>query len=256
MSGEVIFRHTERVMGTVVSFDVRPQGLPYAETQAAIAAACAVLHRADVVFSLYQHGSALSRLRRGELELERCPPEIPEVLALCELARDASDGWFDPWALEGGIDPTGLVKGWAARKAAEALRRAGVGAVLVNAAGDIAVAGRPASEPWLVGIRSPAAPGELLSAVEATGAVATSGNYERGDQVRDPRSGIAATGAISATVCGPDLAFADAFATGLVAAGQAGVAAVCRSGYEALIVTSGGSQLQTDGFPSAAFTAV
>jgi hypothetical protein len=31
----------------------------------------------------------------------------------CEAAREASDGWFDPWAMPGGYDPTGLVKGWA-----------------------------------------------------------------------------------------------------------------------------------------------
>ena len=24
-----------------------------------------------------------------------------------------SGGWFDPWAMPGGVDPTGLVKGWA-----------------------------------------------------------------------------------------------------------------------------------------------
>ena len=36
--GEVIFRHAEPVMGTVVSFDVRPQGLPMAATRAAVEA--------------------------------------------------------------------------------------------------------------------------------------------------------------------------------------------------------------------------
>lgn len=52
MSAEVIFRHAEPVMGTVVSFDVRPRGLPAADTRAALARACEVLHRADDVFSL------------------------------------------------------------------------------------------------------------------------------------------------------------------------------------------------------------
>ncbi len=43
-AGAVTFRHAEPVMGTVVSFDVRPQGLPAEATRAAIAAACDVLH--------------------------------------------------------------------------------------------------------------------------------------------------------------------------------------------------------------------
>ena len=33
-------------------------------------------------------------------------------------ARDASGGWFDPWAMPGGYDPTGLVKGWAVHNGA------------------------------------------------------------------------------------------------------------------------------------------
>jgi thiamine biosynthesis lipoprotein len=250
VSSEVIFRHAEPVMGTVVSFDVRPQGLAHQATRAAIARACAVLHRADEVFSLYRPDTPLSRHRRGELPIEECPPEIPEVLALCEEARVASGGWFDPWAMEGGVDPTGLVKGWAAREAAETLRQAGVGAALVNAAGDIAVVGRPSGDDaWVVGVRSPAARDELLCAVEAVAAVATSGNYERGDHVRDPQSGTPASAAVSATVCGPDLAFADALATGLLAAGEAGLASVRGAGYEALIVTPDGHQARTEAFP-------
>lgn len=250
MSAEVIFRHAEPVMGTIVSFDVRPQGLAYEATRAAIVRACEVLHRADQVFSLYQAGSALSRLRRGELELDECPREIPQVLMLCERAREASDGWFDPWAMEGEVDPTGLVKGWAAPEAADALRQAGAGAALVNAAGDIAAFGQPAGgHGWVVGVRAPTAQHELLCAVETAKAIATSGSYERGEHVRDPRSGAPAAAAISATVCGPDLAFADAFATGLLAAGEAGLAPVQRAGYEALIVAPDGAWAETQSFP-------
>src|SRR5947209_2482242 len=249
MSAGVIVRHAERVMGTVVSFDVRPQGLPYAETRAAIARACAALHRADRLFSLYRPDTPFSRYRREELRLEDCPPEISEVLALCADAREASDGWFDPWAMAGGVDPTGLVKGWAARQAAEILRRDGVGAALVNAAGDIAVLGRPSPDAaWRVGIRSPTAPGELLCAVAVVGAIATSGRYERGDHVLNPRSGDPASAAVSATVSGPDLAFADALATGLLAGGDAGLPAVRRAGYEALVVAPDNTCSQTAGF--------
>lgn len=248
--GEVIFRHAEPVMGTVVSFDIRPRGVPHQRTRAALARACAILHHADEVFSLYKPTSALSRLRRGALTISACPPEVREVLDLCHQAYERSEGWFDPWALGAGVDPTGLVKGWAAQRAADALAQEGIGAAMVNAAGDISVFGRPSPmRPWRVGVRAPDRPDRLLCVVAAEGAVATSGTYERGDHVRDVRTGGPATAASSATVCGPDLAYADAFATGLLAAGDAGLGAVQRAGYESLIVRRDGSLASTGGFP-------
>jgi len=253
MTGEVIFRRAETVMGTVVSFDVRPRGLPAEQTRAALDQASAVLHTADVVFSLYKPDSPLSRLRRGELTLACCPPQVATVLELCQLAREQSAGWFDPWSLPGPVDPTGLVKGWAAREAAGVLRSAGVGAGMVNAAGDIVVFGRPSpARGWRVGIRRPDAADRLLCVVCVDGAVATSGSYERGDHVRDVRTGRPASAAVSATVCGPDLALADAFATGLLAAGEAGFEPLRDAGYEALVVAAGGRTAFTSGFPFAA----
>jgi thiamine biosynthesis lipoprotein len=249
-SGEVIFRHAEAVMGTVVSFDIRPRGVPHQRTRTALARACTILHRADEVFSLYKPTSALSRLRRGALTISACPPEVSEVLDLCHQAYEQSEGWFDPWALGPRVDPTGLVKGWAARQAADALAQDGIGAAMVNAAGDISVFGRPSPmRPWRVGVRAPEAPDRLLCVVAAESAVATSGTYERGDHVRDVRTGGPAAAASSATVCGPDLAYADAFATGLLAAGDAGLDAVQRAGYESLIVRPDGSLASTSGFP-------
>jgi len=251
--GEVVFRHAEPVMGTVVSFDIRPQGLPAESTRTAIAAACAVLHRADDVFSLYRDDTPMALLRSGRLALEECPPEIPEVLDLCEQARERSGGWFDPWALPGGLDPTGLVKGWAARQAANVLREQGVGAAMVNAAGDIVVFGLPADlSSWRIGIRSPFAPDELLCVVESRSAVATSGIYERGRHIWDVHAGEPASRTVSATVCGPDLALADALATGLLAGGPAGLEPIRQTDYEALIVDRDGRQLHTDSFPFAA----
>ena len=35
----------------------------------------------------------------------------------CQRAKNLTAGWFDPWAMPGGIDPTGYVKGWAAQLA-------------------------------------------------------------------------------------------------------------------------------------------
>jgi len=251
VAAEVILRRAEPVMGTVVSFDLRPQGLALDEAREALAAVCAMLHRVDASFSLYRPQSPMSKLQRGELSLAQCPPELATVLELCDQAKRLSEGWFDPWGLPGGLDPTGLVKGWAAREAAGALARAGVGAGLVNAAGDIAGFGSPLGQDgWRIGIRSPDSPEHLVSVIELNGALATSGTYERGSHIWDPRAGRPARGVASASVSGPDLAIADALATALVACGEQGLRWVRAAGYEALIVLDGGETLTTAGFPA------
>ncbi len=236
-------------MGTIVLIEVRPQGLPAEQTRAAVADACAVLHRADEIFSLYRADTPLSRLRRGEIELGDCPPEVSEVEQLCREAVLSSDGWFDPWKVPGGFDPTGLVKGWAAREAARRLQSAGAGAAMVNAAGDIACFGTPGGQDaWRVGIRTPEAADQLLCVIDLDGAVATSGNYERGAHVWDVRGGVPAEKIASASVTGPDLALADALATGLFAAGAEGLGAVERAGYQGIVALHDGTCLTTPGF--------
>jgi thiamine biosynthesis lipoprotein len=238
-------------MGTVVSIHVRPRGLPMVQTRSAVAQACDVLHRADDVFSLFRHDTPLARLCRGEIEVADCPPEVSDVIALCEQAKSASHGWFDPWKLPGGFDPTGLVKGWAAREAARVLQDAGIGAGMINAAGDITTFGAPwQRDAWRVGVRSPDCAELLTRVIELRGgAIATSGLYERGAHIWDVVGGCPAAGVVSATVCGPDLALADAFATGLVAAGSAGLDAVTAAGYQALLLLNGGESISTAGFP-------
>ena len=140
-------RHIEPVMGTVVSFDVRTEPIGDAAAGAALSTACATLHRADAVFSTWKPESPVSRLRRGEIGIDGAPPEVAEVLAACAGARDLSGGWFDPWAMPGGVDPTGLVKGWAAQRALADLQAAGIRAAMVNAGGDIAHLRAPGRRP-------------------------------------------------------------------------------------------------------------
>ncbi len=52
--------------------------------------------------------------------------------------------------------------------------------------------------------------------------VATSGRYERGDHIIDPRTGRAATGLMSVTVVADDLALADGYATAALVLGKDG----------------------------------
>jgi thiamine biosynthesis lipoprotein len=257
-----MIRVPEVVMGTVVSFSLHAPQMDAAKMWTAVADARAVLHHADAVFSTWKPNSPLSQLRRGEIRLDQCPGQVGEVLLLCAWARERSAGWFDPWAQPGGVDPTGLVKGWAAGQALEVLRRAGVPSVLVSAGGDVVTLGHPENDPrraWRVGIIHPWRRDGLAGVVEVVGggAVCTSGSYERGAHVFDPTTGEPARRTVSATVTGPDVAQADALATAVAAGGDAALAAVERlAGYEAWLIRPDGSDASTGGwrFAAAAIT--
>ena len=258
--------HAEHVMGTVFSFTAVHGGAPRSAVRAALDAACRMLHHYDALFSTWNPDSPVSRLRRGEATLGQMPSEFAEVLAECHAAKAASGGWFDPWAMPGGFDPTGLVKGWATERALEALRGAGMAGALVNGGGDVAVFGAPADgQRWRVGIRHPWRPDALACVIELglepaggsggspprasvgqgsvteerglepaggsggsppRASVATSGLYERGAHLIDPATGRPASRAASATVTGPSLALADALATGVAVGGDEALALV------------------------------
>lgn len=239
----------EPVMGTVVSFHVFSGPVPEAETRAAVDKACELLHRHDEVFSTWRPESPMSRLRTGELALAEAPPEIAAVLELCREAKQMTCGWFDPWAMPGGVDPTGLVKGWAAARALEVLERAGVDAAIVNAGGDVASLGRPpGGGRWKVGINHPWRADALACVLEIEAAVATSGCYERGAHLIDPTDGSTPTSVASATVTGPHLAFVDALATAVAVAGDRGMDLVrSLEGYDAYIIRVDGTEDATAG---------
>ncbi|MFI6563353.1 FAD:protein FMN transferase [Streptomyces sp. NPDC050534] len=232
-------------MGTVFSFDVRG-GEPGA-VQAALEEAVARLHRVNEVFSMYRDDSQLSRLSRGELTVEDCDPEVAEVLELGAEAERVSDGWFS-MRYEGRLDPTGIVKGWAAEHAARLLAATpGVCGVSMNGGGDVQLLGSPEPHrPWRVGVADPLRPGGLAAVVSAAGAdelaVATSGTAERGAHIVDPRTGRSAvTDLVAVTVVAPELTWADCWATAAFAMGSRDGLRWLESlpDVEALLITAG-----------------
>jgi FAD:protein FMN transferase len=247
-----LIHHLEDVMGTVVTIDVYGADAT-ADTGRQLAVAQAVLKRADEVFSTWQPDTPVSRLRRGEITCAQAPAEVSEVLEQCAIAREKSGGWFDPWAMPGGVDPTGYGKGWAAARALGAFRADGVCGAIVNAAGDIASFGDLGpGQPFRIGIADPFSPGRLAEVVYLTGAIATSGTYERGNHLIDPHSGRPAARVASASVTGPDLGLADALATAVAVAGEAGLDLIeALDGYEALIIGLDGRRRWTGHFPFA-----
>jgi thiamine biosynthesis lipoprotein len=203
----------------------------------------------DGTFSTFKEDSEISRIRRGELAVEEASAEVRHVLARCDELREETGGYFDAATCSpDGLDPSGLVKGWAVDEAAAILDRGGVREYAVNAGGDIRTRGR-----WTIGIQHPLDGQSIAKVVEGDDlAVATSGAYERGEHVRDPHTGAVPDGVLSVTITGPDLATADAYATAAFAMGAhraPGWTARLR-GYEAMTILADGRVLATPNFPS------
>jgi thiamine biosynthesis lipoprotein len=203
----------------------------------------------DATFSTYRDDSEISRLNQGELALDDTHPDVREVLERCEELRFATDGYFDIRAGTGGtVDPSGLVKGWAVDRAVMMLDDSGIQEYALSAGGDMVLRGGT----WRVGIQHPLLHHEVAAVVEATDlAIATSGEYARGQHVFDPHTGRPPAGVLSVTIVGPDLATADAYATAAFAMGPKGPHWTARlRGYDAMTILSDERVLSTPGFPA------
>ncbi len=208
--------------GTVVVIEATSAGLDAVAVSAGVDEVEEFFYQVDRDFSTYKDDSQVSRIRRGELSIDDASEYVQQVWALCEFSRELTLGAFDPWKAEGGFDPSGLVKGWAAEIGAQMLVNAEVEKVLINASGDIVLrGGKPDGGPWNIGIASPDDVEKYVKFFDVVdGSVATSGDYEKGAHIVDPHTGLIAIGARSATVIGPDGAICDALATALMVDGM------------------------------------
>jgi thiamine biosynthesis lipoprotein len=225
----------EQIMGMPIVVEIRDGDAPFDEV-------FAWFRRVDETFSTYKPDSEISRVARGEPAIS---PEVRDILDRCERLRAQTNGYFDAYA-GGRLDPSGVVKGWAVDRAADLLDAAGVREYVVNAGGDMRLRGS-----WRVGIQHPRERQAIAAVVEATDlALATSGEYARGRHVLDPHTGAPPNGILSATISGPDLATADAYATAALAMGSS-IAPhwVARlRGYGALLILDDERVLSTPSF--------
>jgi thiamine biosynthesis lipoprotein len=217
--------------------------------------------RVDELFSTWRDDSEIVRIARGDLAIADASAETRTVLDLCHRLSAATSGAFDVSATAllppphppgwCPLDPSAVVKGWALDRAGERLVAAGAARFCMNAGGDVLVGQGPGpDEAWRVGIQHPGEPGALAAVVAVTGAgVATSGRYERGNHVVDPRRGLPATGLASATVIAPTLAVADAYSTAVLALGLDGLDWLgAHPDVDAMAVTDDGRVFTSEGF--------
>ncbi|MEU8297090.1 FAD:protein FMN transferase [Micromonospora sp. NPDC048909] len=239
-------------MGTAISLDLADD-LPAVTLHELADEVFAWMREVDARFSTYREESEVRRFDRGELLLSEASADLRSVLAACAELWGATDGFFDAYAT-GGLDPSGYVKGWAAQVASDRLLAAGAVNHCVNAGGDVRLRGHSAAgRPWRVGVRHPWDAGATCLVLTGTDlAVATSGVYERGHHVLDPRRGAPASGLRSVTVVGPDLAVADAYATAALAMGVAGIGWLDKlPGHTHAIVTDDARLLHSSSLPLA-----
>src|SRR5450759_1176978 len=132
-------------MGMPISIHLRGQDVDSPMVAHVVEDAFDLLREADRLFSTYRDDSEVSRIRRGEFDLEQADPLVQQVVTLCRQAGELTKGAFtDQLPDDDGVlrfDPTGLVKGWAADRAANRLADLSGLEFCLNAGGDVVVGG-------------------------------------------------------------------------------------------------------------------
>ena len=241
-------------MGTAIVIDVRDPAPPEQSVDHALDAAFEYFRAVDERFSTYKPDSEISRLNRGLIGAHDVSRQMRDVLDLSEQARVVSDGYFDirGHREDGQADPSGLVKGWSVDGAARFLDAAGISNYCINAAGDLVCRGSAEDGGgWRIGIRDPWDEQAIAATVTICDqAIATSGAYERGNHVVSPPTHRPPEGIASMSVIGPNLTWADTWATAAFAMGVRGVDWVARDldGYEACAISSDRHLVMSAGF--------
>ena len=153
----------------------------------------------------------------------------------------------------------GIGKGYAVDRAVASLRRRGLADFMVQAGGDMYVAGRRGDRMWRLGIQDPRGPGDsIFASLELSDATfTTSGDYERFfikdgrryHHIIDPDLGEPASGCRSVTIVSDRAVVADGLSTGVFVLGPArGMALIERlPQVEGVIVTAENQVLVSSG---------
>jgi FAD:protein FMN transferase len=159
------------------------------------------------------------------------------------------------------MDLGGIIKGYAADKAAEVLMKNGIESGIVAVAGDIRLFGRqPDGRPWRIGVQNPRQRGEddgLLATVFLdAGGLSTSGDYQRYfidkgvryHHLLNPQTGFPQNLCRSVTIVAPTAALTDSLATGIFILGpEKGLAVLEQLGMGGIIVDRDGRIRMTEG---------
>lgn len=204
----------------------------------------------DERFSVYKKTSEITLFNEGKIAKKDLSKDMKTVLDLSEQTKNETNGFFDIM-YDGKIDPSGLVKGLAIYNSSLMLRKKGFKNFYVEIAGDIEIAGfNNEGKKWAIGIRNPFNKEENVKVVYLSDkGIATSGTYERGEHIYNPKEKNKATEIISLTVIGPNIYEADRFATACFAMGKEGIYFIeSLPGFEGYMIDHHGKATFTSGF--------
>ena len=203
-------------------------------------------------------------------ELGRRPVEASRAIEVREALERVGAGFVGfstrriGFARQGmALTLDGIAKGYIVDRIAHALEQHGVERYLVDAGGDIRSRGsKECGAAWTVAVKDPARPAGFSDTISlTTGAVATSGSYERAydaarlhHHVFDARSGRSPTRILSASVVAPTTMAADALATTLLLMDPREVVAFVDGlrSCACLIIDREGTAVRSHGWRSAA----
>jgi thiamine biosynthesis lipoprotein len=254
-------RQAEQIMGMPITIDI-----PVHSSEDVFKKVFARFNEIDKRFSPYKKDSELCKYQRGEILENELSVEFKKVMQSCKDASKMTGGNFTAY-YAGKYDPSGYVKGWAIAEAGKLIEKNGYKTYCISAGGDI-LARSNSEKIWNIGIQDPRDKTKILISVKDSlldlsgeaakisssrkrytlsnkpiilsiknGAVATSGNYERGNHIINPMTGEYADEFLSVTVVGPEIIKADVFATAVFAAGVFGLTMIeDNKNYNALAI--------------------
>lgn len=207
----------------------------------------------DEKFSTYKAESEISKINNGDLLIENSSQDMKEIFALAKKTKEETNGYFDIINTDKKYDPSGIVKGWAILNASKIILNEGFSNFYVEAGGDIQVNGSAEdNNGWKVGIRNPFNVKEIVKMVylKNNEGIATSGSYERGSHVYNPKDkSDLLSEIVSITVIGPNIYEADRFATAAYAMQEKGIYFIEKlNGFEAYMIDKNGKATMTTGF--------
>lgn len=180
-------------------------------------------------FECIQLADRISKLSYGAFDITLGHPRD------LVIERDSRKVYLRKKGIE--IDLGGIGKGYAAEAARKLLLKKGAKSGMIDLRSSIAIFGPKA---WKVGIQHPREKDKLIGVVELreSQSLATSGDYERGKHIIDPRTGDPARGCQGVTVIGKNAAETDALSTAVFVLGPKSGMKLIESlpGIEALII--------------------
>lgn len=240
-----------------------------AETYAVIERALDVSKRSQGVFDITV--GAFKGLWKFDEDMDQTLPALPDVKKRLSLVNwkdvvlDAKQHSVLLRRKGMSITLGGIAKGYAVDKCVDILKKRGFADFMVQAGGDMYIAGKKGSEPWTVAIRDPRGPAGSFFATApiADHSFSTSGDYERGfvkDGVRyhhilDTRTGMPAHASRSVTVRAKDAFTADAWSKVMFILGPAGARDLIKreqlTDFEVVWVDDQNRIVMTDGIKAA-----